>query len=312
MSDAETTDYVSHAKRRRGSSACKPFSSSCGSRSVLGMRNETTYSRTTHLVLHPDSSVPAAQVPQAIDVLNGSLVQTVLRVLNSGAMLDQSAAAGHVANVDGISLDATVQPGSAYFDATVHGDDRARVDAVSRAFTGVASGYVDRTYSGYDLETLGASTATDRSFPPSPAVATLSLLLGVLLGLALVYIEWIAHRPRFAATILRTMTAPAQPSAAAVVAVDADAEPEPTPTPPRAKSTPAKKRATGTTPKRSTTRAAAAKSEATSAADTAETNAAKRKPAAARPWKPRSTSGGAKRAPAATPAAQSTSGEAPV
>ena len=89
----------------------------------------------------------------------------------------------------------------------------------------------------------------------------------------------------------------AQPSAAAVVAVDADAEPEPTPTRARAKSTPAKKRATGTTPKRSTTRAAAAaKSEATSDADTQFRQAQAGRGA---PRKPRSTSGGAKRAPAA-------------
>ncbi len=124
MSDRATTDFASHAKRRAWFIGLQAVLVLCGVALVLGVRDETTYSRTTHLVLHPDSSVPPAQVPQAIDVLDGSLVQTVLRVLNSGAMLDQSAAAGHVASVDGISLDATVQPGSAYFDATIRGDDR--------------------------------------------------------------------------------------------------------------------------------------------------------------------------------------------
>ena len=98
MSDAETTDYASHAKRRAWFIGLQALLVLGGVALVLGMRNETTYSRTTHLVLHPDSSVPAAQVPQAIDVLNGSLVQTVLRVLNSGVILDQSAAAGHIAS----------------------------------------------------------------------------------------------------------------------------------------------------------------------------------------------------------------------
>ncbi len=305
MTDAENADFGAHAKRRAWFVALQAVLVLCGVVLVLGVRDQTTYSRTTHFVLHPDSSVPPADVPQAIDVLNGSLVQTVLRVLNSGELLDQSATAARVTSTAGISLDATLQPGSAYFDATVRGDDRADVDAVSRAFSGVASQYVDRTYSGYDLEMLGASAATERAFPPSPAIATLSVLLGALLGIGLVYVEWIAHRPRFTAAIRRA-TATGQPSAA-VMAVDTDARSEQT-TRARGTRAPAKKRATAATPKRSTARAGAgAKSEA----DGADSDSVEPKPAASRSRKPRSTSTRPKKTAAAAPGAESTSTQAP-
>ena len=197
----------------------------------------------------------AEQVPQAIDVLDGSLVQTVLRVLNSGDMLERSARAARVADTAGVSLDATVHAGSAYFDVTVRGDDRAAVDAISEAYTGAASGYVDRSYEGYDLETLGASSATEHSFPPSPAVAALSLLVGGLLGLGLVFVEWAVHSPPFAGGMSRGVASVA-PMSVATPEDEAKSTPAAD-----VRRTPAKRaaRATGAAPKRSASRSPSAR-----------------------------------------------------
>jgi hypothetical protein len=247
MREPATTDFVTHAKRRSWFVALQAILALCGVVLVLAVRDETTYSRTTHFVLHPDSSVPPEQVPQAIDVLDGSLVQTVLRVLNSGDMLERSARAAHVADTAGISLDATVHAGSAYFDVTVHGDHRAAVDAISQAYTGAASGYVDRSYEGYDLETLGDSFATEHSFPPSLAVTTLSLLFGGLVGLGLVFVEWAAHSPPFAGGMSRGV------ASVAPMSVATPEEEAKSTAAAEARRTPAKRaaRATGAAPKRS-------------------------------------------------------------
>jgi hypothetical protein len=115
-------------------------------------------------------------------------------VLNSNEIVQRASDAAHVRDTTAISIDSAVHPGSAYYDATVSGPNEADVAAISRALPLVASRYVDQSYQGYDLETLGTTSATDHSFPPSPAVVTLSVLLGALLGVLLVFIEWIARR----------------------------------------------------------------------------------------------------------------------
>ena len=200
MSDLRAPDFSAHAKRRAWFVALQATLALCGVVIALAVHDATTYSRTSHFVLHPNSSVPPAQVPQAIDVLNGSLVQTVLRVLNSNELLERSGSATRSTNSSGVSVQATVQPGSAYFDATARGGDESQVAAVSRAYSAAASRYVGRTYAGYDLELLGTSAASKHSFPPSPAAALFTVMLGALLGLALVFLEWTARsatpRPR--------------------------------------------------------------------------------------------------------------------
>jgi capsular polysaccharide biosynthesis protein len=215
-------DFAAHAKRRSWFIVLQAVLVLLGVVIVLAVRNETTASSTTHFVLHPDRSVPAAEVPQAIDVLEGTLVQTVLRVLNSDEIVQRASAAADVPDRE-ISIDASVHPGSAYYDVTVSGQDRGDVAAISKALPGVASRYVDESYQGYDLETLGTTTATDRSFPPSLAVVTLSLLLGALLGLVLVFIEWLARRLQ----LVGESPAASPATAAADVAAEPVLEPAP-------------------------------------------------------------------------------------
>jgi hypothetical protein len=219
------TDFVTHAKRQWWFIAAMAVLVVCGVVTVLAVRGEETHARTSHFVLHPDAGMPAAEVPPALDVLDGPIVQTLLRVLNNEELLERAASSAGLDGTDGVALDTTVQPGSAYFDATVRGDTEADVEAAARSLGPVAARYVDDSYEGYDLTLLGSDAQTHRSFPPSPAVVILSLLFGTLLAVALLFVEWCAHRLDFSTGVPRVRLAGTQQAVPDAVPV-ADEVPE--------------------------------------------------------------------------------------
>lgn len=187
----DIAEFPSHAKHRAWFVVLQALLALLGVVVVLAARNETTYTRTTHLALHPDGDVAQEDVPLAIDALraDGPLVQTALQLLESDDVLEQTM---NVARVDAtdVAVSAAVHPGSAYFDVSVRGSDEQAVARVADDLGRVASASIGATFAGYALDGFGTRASADSTYPPSVATIVMSLALGALVGLAFVFVEW--------------------------------------------------------------------------------------------------------------------------
>jgi capsular polysaccharide biosynthesis protein len=176
---------------------------------VLALVGASYTERTSQLVLHPGSDLPATDVPAAVDGLrpDGSLVQTVLHVLGSNEMLSNALTLARVQDPSKYSLDATVEPGSAFFDQTVRGPDAKALQSVSTNLTALDTAYIKKAFSAYNLDAVGISTSTHDPFPPTPAVALLALLLGAAFAIAIIFAEWWVNEPKRSAVGLDVASA---------------------------------------------------------------------------------------------------------
>jgi hypothetical protein len=157
------------------------------------------HERTVHLVLRPDSSVSATNLPGALEVLksDGALVQTVLGALSSDEMVRRAAAAARVRLAPGYAITSSARPGSALIDSTVAGPDAAVVDRLATGFARVAADYVATSYSAYALEPLGMDPGGQDTRLSSTQVVVLAVLLGGGLGVGVVLLELrLDSRPR--------------------------------------------------------------------------------------------------------------------
>ena len=153
---------------------------------VVAATGTTTYHFTGHFVLHPDPKSDTSDVANKVSVLeqNGPLVETVLKVLGSGQILQDAADDAHVHGTSGYRNAATVSPGSSYFDAVVSGRNRQTTDLLGRHVEKVASAYVASSYPGFRLDVLGSDQSSHDAFPPGPSALLLVLLLGAVAGAA--------------------------------------------------------------------------------------------------------------------------------
>jgi len=165
---------------------------------ALAFVGDSSSKTTTHLVLRPASSLPATQVPGAIDGLrpDGSLVQTVLHVLGSDRLLQDAVAASKPGNPSRYSISATVQPGSAFFDQNVVGPDAPTVQNLEKNLSVADTEYIRSAYNAYSLDVVGTNISTQASFPPKPAIVVLALMLGAAFGLATLFADWWFLEPR--------------------------------------------------------------------------------------------------------------------
>ena len=94
-----------------------------GAAFALGSRTETD-ERTVGFVLRPDASVSNDDLPGTLEALesDGPLVQSVIGVLGSEAMLDLAAASAGVPQGDDYTIEATGRPGTALIDSTLASD----------------------------------------------------------------------------------------------------------------------------------------------------------------------------------------------
>lgn len=198
----DLAEFPPHAKRRAWFVVLQALLALLGVALVLAARNETTHTRTTDLILHPDGTVAPSDIPLAIDALrsDGPLVQTALQLLESDDLLQRTMNVARVDD-DDVSVSAAVHPGSAYFDVAVRGSDEQVVERVADDLGRVASASIAATYPGYVFDGFGTSASVDRLFPPSVATVVMSLSFGALVGLALVFVEWcaLARRARMQA-----------------------------------------------------------------------------------------------------------------
>jgi uncharacterized protein involved in exopolysaccharide biosynthesis len=146
---------------------------------------------TIQFVLRPASSVAAGDLPGTLDALksDGTLVQTVVGVLGSPAMLRQAAHEAHVRIDRSYTVDSSVKPGSTLIESTVAGGDRARVDRLAAGYARATTNYIALSYPAYTLAQLNTEPASDSSGASAAQIVVLALLVGTALGLALVFLE---------------------------------------------------------------------------------------------------------------------------
>lgn len=189
--------FLAHVRRRWWFVAAEAVVAAVVVTLVVAVTGTTSYTSTSHFVLHPDPSAPVGDVTNSIDVLqqDGPLVQTVLKVLTSPEMFRRGATAAGVRG-SGYRLDATVSPGSNFFDLVVSGPDEAKVSELGVALQRVASDYVESSYHGFRFDMLGRDTGTKKSFPPGPDVLLLALVLGAAAAIAELFVEFAAAQAR--------------------------------------------------------------------------------------------------------------------
>jgi capsular polysaccharide biosynthesis protein len=163
---------------------------------VLGAATATSgksneHRTTIQFVLRPAASVSNNDLPGTLEALksDGTLVQTVVGVLGSKAMLGQAATEAHVRLDRSYTIASSVKPGSTLIESTLAGGDRALVDRLAAGYARAASNYLASSYPAYVLDRLSTEQASSSSGPSSIQVVILALLVGSALGLALVAVE---------------------------------------------------------------------------------------------------------------------------
>ena len=146
---------------------------------------------TLQFVLRPDAAVSNGDLPGTLDALksDGTLVQTVVGVLRSRAMLHRAAADADVTVGRDYSIESTVQPGSTLIETTLGGPDRGLVNRVAAGYGRAASNYVAASYPAYVLARLSSDAADGSTGPGTPQLVILALIVGSALGVALVLAE---------------------------------------------------------------------------------------------------------------------------
>jgi hypothetical protein len=146
---------------------------------------------TIQFVLRPDASVTNGDLPGTLDALksDGTLVQTVVGVLRSRAMLHRAAADADLTVGPDYSIQSTVQPGSTLIETTLGGPDRGLVNRVAAGYGRAASNYVAASYPAYVLARLSISSTDGSTGPGTAQLVILALVLGSALGVALVLAE---------------------------------------------------------------------------------------------------------------------------
>jgi hypothetical protein len=163
---------------------------------VLGAATATSgkskeHRTTIQFVLRPAASVSNDDVPGTLEALksDGTLVQTVVGVLGSPAMLRQAAGEAGVTLGPDYSIESTVKPGSTLMESTLAGGDRAVVDRLAAGYARAASNYVASSYPAYVLDRLSTQAGPDSSGPGATQIVILALLVGSALGVGLIAAE---------------------------------------------------------------------------------------------------------------------------
>jgi len=177
---------------------------------------------TIQFVLRPDASVTNDDLPGTLEALksDGTVVQTVIGVLDNRAILRRAAGDAEVALTPEYTADASVKPGSTLIQATLTGPDRSVLARLATGYEREASLYVASSYSAYVLERLSTNPQPDGSGPGTAQIVIVAALLGGALGVVLVAAE-LRLEPRFRR----------EPEARRGPEPASDPEPEPEPAP---------------------------------------------------------------------------------
>jgi hypothetical protein len=142
-------------------------------------------------VLRPDASVTNDDLPGTLEALksDGTLVPTVVGVLDNRALLRRAAADADVALAPAYTLDASAQPGSTLIDAALTGPDGTVLNRLVEGYAHEASLYVASSYPAYTLDRLSVTAGASGGGPQTAQIVVVAFLLGALLGVVLVAAE---------------------------------------------------------------------------------------------------------------------------
>jgi hypothetical protein len=158
-----------------------------------------TYERESSFVLRPSETVPPDQMADAVGALappvGGGATPTIVEVLGSARLREPAAvAAGLPPESVGetgaeYSWAASQRPGSAIVDIRLTGPSDAKLRAMQAAVPEEAASLVAGSFGLFRLESLDASTSAKQVGPKTAQTVALALLLGGLVGVALVLVE---------------------------------------------------------------------------------------------------------------------------
>lgn len=170
-----------------------------GLAAAIALSNEpTTYERESSFAIRPSDTVPPASLPDVVGTLSepdSAVTESIVDIVGSARLRDSAARAagispGSVAESGAeYSWLATRRIGSTIVDLKTTGPDPAKLATMQAAAARDAASLVESNYSVYRLESLSAPTSATRAGPKTRQIVTVAIVLGALLGIALVIAE---------------------------------------------------------------------------------------------------------------------------
>ncbi|CAA9485908.1 MAG: hypothetical protein AVDCRST_MAG69-1060 [uncultured Solirubrobacteraceae bacterium] len=155
------------------------------------------YERSMTFVVRPSDALDSGDIAGVLGELqqDGPVIQSVVGTLNSRRFRSGAAERGGVSEgAAAPTIEATTRSGSDVLDVHLRGRDSEALVPVGDAFAKLATRWVADTYRIYQLESLGAE-ARPRELPSrQPKVMGAALVGGVLLALALIFLEGVVRR----------------------------------------------------------------------------------------------------------------------
>jgi hypothetical protein len=144
--------------------------------------------RQVAFVIRPGPALDASQVPDAvrgISQVSSELVVTIARVIETEPFRrPPGAALGR-----GYAIDASVPPATNVVHVRVHGPDANVLRRFEAGYATLAAGWVERAYPAYRLEFLEGKVAPDPARRSAVERIGLAGLLGLLVGLLLLFAD---------------------------------------------------------------------------------------------------------------------------
>ena len=182
---------------------------------------EETYERTTVFVLRPSARVVDQAIPDAVRGIaadDAQLVATVARVIETDRFLDRAFdKALNRGRIEGYTLGATMVPGSNVIEVSVQGPDEVVLDRLAESYATDATNWVRTVYRAYALDLLEIRAPEDPVSADPFQVSAFAVLIGLLLGVGVVFAEAKARE--------RTSVAPALDLAEPLLTEDEPVEP---------------------------------------------------------------------------------------
>lgn len=158
-----------------------------------------TYERDSSFAIRPSETVPSAALSDVVGTLSqpdSAVTETVVDMLGSPRLRSSAASAAGLPprsvaeSGTTYGWKATRRPGSTVVDVTLTGPSDAKLLDMQTALSTEAASLVEDNFALYRLESLSAPTSSpDQVGPKTKQTVALALILGALLGVALLLLE---------------------------------------------------------------------------------------------------------------------------
>ena len=172
---------------------------------AVSQAGDPIYETRLTFVVRPDQDLSDDQVPDAVRNL-GELRTTVSTVLATRRFLERAAEEAGLAPLDpSYGVSSAVEGESDIIRIVLEGPDRQALQSLGEAFVPIAGEWVGDVYRVYALETLAVDAPANSAGGGATRRIAIAAVLGALLGLGVVYLEWRARE-------LRTQAQPLAPT----------------------------------------------------------------------------------------------------